>query len=115
MAGFLNLLLPAARVRFPGASSCLPGKAGAFQSKGDAMGAFKESAINLKKAMEITGYSRSNMYRLVSLKLIPHYRPTGGKIFFLESEIQEFLLRNRVAANYEVSEKADAILNRETK
>jgi excisionase family DNA binding protein len=65
--------------------------------------------------MELTGYSRSYIYKLTHMKKIPCYKPTGGRLFFCESEIMDFLSRNRQAADYEVSEQADAILNGEAK
>jgi excisionase family DNA binding protein len=73
----------------------------------------KEQLIRLNKVVELTGLSRSTIYSLTHLKKIPHYKPTNGSLFFYESEIMEFLARNRQAADYEVSEQADAILNGE--
>jgi predicted DNA-binding transcriptional regulator AlpA len=69
--------------------------------------------VSINKVMELSGYSRSYIYKLVRWKKIPAYRPTNGRLFFCESEILEFLSRNRQAADYEVSERADAILNGE--
>jgi hypothetical protein len=56
------------------------------------------------------------LYELVRKKQIPHYKGQGGRgrIFFKQSELEEFIFRKRISANYEVSEKADAILNGET-
>ena len=75
----------------------------------------KEAPVRMERVMELTGYSRSYIYKLVHWKKIPCHKPAGkgGKLFFLESEIIDFLTRNRQAADYEVSEKADAILNGE--
>ncbi|MDR2626722.1 MAG: helix-turn-helix domain-containing protein [Dysgonamonadaceae bacterium] len=69
----------------------------------------------MNKVMEISGYSRSYIYKLVHWKKIPCHRPTNGRLFFYESEILDFLARNRQAADYEVSEQANAILNGEAK
>jgi predicted DNA-binding transcriptional regulator AlpA len=73
----------------------------------------KESPIRIDRVMEISGFSRSYIYKLVLWKKIPYRKPTNGRLFFYESEILDFLNRNRQAADYEVSEKADAILNGE--
>ncbi|MDR2150099.1 MAG: helix-turn-helix domain-containing protein [Spirochaetaceae bacterium] len=73
----------------------------------------KEALIRINKVMELSGYSRSYIYKLVYLKKIPCHRPTSGTLFFYESEIFDFLARNRQAADYEVSERANALLNRE--
>jgi predicted DNA-binding transcriptional regulator AlpA len=63
--------------------------------------------------MELTGFTRSYIYWLVHFKKIPCRKPTNGRLFFYESEILEFLNRGKKSADYEVSEKADAILNGE--
>jgi predicted DNA-binding transcriptional regulator AlpA len=73
----------------------------------------REKPIRINDVMELSGYSRSQIYRLVHWKKIPCHRPTNGRLFFYESEILDFLGRNRQAADYEVSEQADAILNGE--
>jgi excisionase family DNA binding protein len=73
----------------------------------------RERPIQLDKVMELTGYSRSYIYKLVHFKQIPYYKPTGGRLFFHESEILDFLSRNKIAADYEVLEQANAILNGE--
>lgn len=72
-----------------------------------------EPLIRLNRVMEITGFSRSYIYKIVHLKQIPHYKPTNGRLFFYESEILDFLSRNRQSADYEIAEQADAILNKE--
>jgi predicted DNA-binding transcriptional regulator AlpA len=79
------------------------------------MGTIKEPPVRIDKVMELSGYSRSYIYKLVHWKKIPCHRPTGGRLFFYEREILDFLCRNRQAADYEVSEQADAILNGEAK
>jgi predicted DNA-binding transcriptional regulator AlpA len=73
----------------------------------------KEKPIRIDKVMELSGYSRWYIYKLVRCKRIPCHRPTNGRLFFYESEVLNFLGRNRQAADYEVAEKADAILNKE--
>jgi predicted DNA-binding transcriptional regulator AlpA len=75
----------------------------------------KERPIQLDKVVELTGYSPNYIYKLVHFKKIPCYRSGKvGKLYFLESEILDFLLRNRQAADYEIAEQADAILNGKT-
>jgi predicted DNA-binding transcriptional regulator AlpA len=73
----------------------------------------KEPPIRMDKVMELSGYSRSYIYKLVHWKKIPFCKPTNGRLFFYESEILDFLARNRQSADYEVSEQANAILNGE--
>jgi predicted DNA-binding transcriptional regulator AlpA len=75
----------------------------------------KEVPIQLNRVIELTGYSRSYIYKLVHWKKIPFNKPNNGRLFFYESKILDFLARNGQAADYEVSEQANAILNGEVK
>jgi predicted DNA-binding transcriptional regulator AlpA len=74
----------------------------------------KETPVRINKVVELTGFSRPYIYKLTHWKKIPCHKPTNGRLFFYESEIMDFLARNRQAADYEVSEQANAILNGET-
>jgi predicted DNA-binding transcriptional regulator AlpA len=73
----------------------------------------REKPIKMNQVIELTGYSRSYIYKLVLWKKIPCRKPTNGRLFFYESEVLDFLARNRKAADYEVHETAEAILNGE--
>ena len=73
----------------------------------------REPPIRLNRVMEITGFSRSYIYKMTHLKQIPYYKPTNGRLYFYESEILEFLARNRQSSDYEIAEQADALLNGE--
>lgn len=75
----------------------------------------RERHIRVKRVAELLDCSLSYVYKLTHWKKIPFYKPTNGRLFFYESEILDFLERNRQAADYEVSEKASAILNGEQK
>jgi excisionase family DNA binding protein len=74
----------------------------------------RERPIRINKVVELLGFSRSYIYKLVCWGKLPCYRPTHGRLFFYESEVMDFLNRNRQAADYEVSEQANSILNGET-
>jgi excisionase family DNA binding protein len=71
--------------------------------------------MTIDKAAEFSGFSVAYLYELVREKKIPHYKPLGGRIIFKKSEIEDFLYRNRIAANYEISSAADAKLNGEAR
>ena len=66
--------------------------------------------IGVREAAEYTGYSVRYLYKLTSEGRIPHYKPQGGKVFFALPDLQAFLARGRVAANYELEEEAEATL-----
>jgi predicted DNA-binding transcriptional regulator AlpA len=67
-----------------------------------------EKPLGVKGAMELTGYCRSYIYKLIRLNQIPFHKPANGRFFFYEKEILGFVYRNRQAADYEAAEQADA-------
>jgi excisionase family DNA binding protein len=77
---------------------------------------FKE-ILTVKEAAAYIGVSVGGMHQYIYNSKIPCYKPTGakGNSYFKKSELDNFMLRNKKLADYEVSEKADAILNGEAK
>ena len=77
----------------------------------------KERPIGILSVIELTGYSRSYLYKLIHAKKIPCHKPISkkGKLFFFESEIIECFSRGKQSADYELSKAADGILNKELK
>jgi excisionase family DNA binding protein len=75
---------------------------------------FKE-ALTIEEASEYTGISNGTLYVLTHERRIPFYKPLGKKIYFKRTELDTFMFRNKQAADYEVSDAADAILNGEAK
>jgi excisionase family DNA binding protein len=75
---------------------------------------FKE-ILTIKEAAAYIGVSVGGMHQYIYNKKIPCYKPTGsrGNTYFKKSELDGFMLQNKRCADYEVSEKADAILNGE--
>ena len=71
--------------------------------------------LTVKEAMKFLGYSRSYIYKLVHWKMIPCHKPTNGKLFFKQAELEVFCYRKKQLADYEVTEAAEAILNGETR
>ena len=78
-------------------------------------GYFFKQPLTVDDAVEFTGIPRASIYQLIFKKKIPCYRPFGRTIFFKKSELEDFLFRRKQAADYEVSEQANAILNGEQK
>lgn len=48
--------------------------------------------LNVDDLAAYTGLSKSYIYALCKRRLIPYYKPVGGKNFFKRSEIDKFLL-----------------------
>jgi excisionase family DNA binding protein len=75
---------------------------------------FKE-ILTIKEAATYIGVSVGGIYQYIHNNKLPCYKPTGpnGSTYFKKSELDEFMLRNKKYADYEVSKQADAILNGE--
>jgi excisionase family DNA binding protein len=67
--------------------------------------------LSTEKVAQFTGYSKAYIYHLVYQRKIPCYKPNGQRLFFKKSELENFLFRGKQATGYELSNKADEILN----
>jgi excisionase family DNA binding protein len=67
--------------------------------------------LAVKEAMELTGFSRSYIYKLVHWRKLPCHKPTNGKLFFKRDELEEFCYRGKQLTDYELMEAAESILN----
>lgn len=56
----------------------------------------EKNILSFEETVEYTGFSDSYLYKLTSGRKIPHYKPTGRKIFFKREEIDAWLLRNPI-------------------
>ncbi len=54
--------------------------------------------LNFKEILELLGVSRSTLYKLSASGKIPHYKPTGGKLFFKRTEVLDWV-KKRVVDN----------------
>lgn len=70
-----------------------------------------DKPLNVEQAAEYTGFSKAYIYKLCHLNKLPHFKPEGGKILFSLDDLKSFCFRNRQSADYELQDKADAILN----
>jgi excisionase family DNA binding protein len=71
--------------------------------------------LNILEASEFTGYSKKYLYKLTCEKRIPHFKPLNGRVFFKQEDLEAFMMRGRVAADYEVAAKAEEWILRGTK
>lgn len=66
--------------------------------------------LSLAEAADLLGYTRSYVYKLAERGQIPSLKPRG-RLRFARKDLEDFLLRGRRAANYELTEDADRVLN----
>jgi excisionase family DNA binding protein len=52
--------------------------------------------IGINDVSQLTGISKSRLYKLTSNGSIPHYKPTMGKLLFLRHEILEWVENSKV-------------------
>lgn len=66
----------------------------------------QKTVLNLAEVAELTGLSKSHIYKLSSKGLIPHYKPNGKQNYFNRIEIENWLLRNPVKTNEDIEKEA---------
>lgn len=64
-----------------------------------------KNVLSLEETSELTGFSIGHLYRLTSQKQIPHFKK-NRKLYFLKSDIEEWLTERRVLTNSEIDSKA---------
>jgi excisionase family DNA binding protein len=65
--------------------------------------------LSVNEAAAYTGYTRSYLYKLVALKELPRYKPTGGRVFFKRAELDAFMTHGERQANRVIAATADMI------
>jgi len=65
-----------------------------------------KTVLTFTETAEYTGLSKSYLYKLTSLKKIPHFKPFGKMCYFNKEEIDEWLQQNRIATNAEIDQIA---------
>jgi len=63
----------------------------------------QKKAFNIDEAAAFLNLSKNYIYKLVSQKRIPYYKPMAGRLFFKPSELEDFIFRNRQNADYETA------------
>ena len=66
----------------------------------------EKKILNLDEVAAITGLSKSTLYKMTSARQIPHYKPTAKLLYFLQSEVEAWILRSRIATSEELETEA---------
>jgi len=74
--------------------------------------AILEKPMNIDEAADFLNYKKSYIYQLVSKKKIPCYKPTGGYLYFKQKDLEDFIFRGKISADYEIKENVEKILNK---
>ena len=70
-----------------------------------------EEILSLVEAAKFLKGSQSFVYKLTSQKLIPHYIPSGKKIYFKKSDLEDWLLKNRIPTTSELEANTESFLS----
>jgi len=65
-----------------------------------------KETLDFEETVSYINTSKSYLYKLTSQGLIPHYKPNGKKLYFKRSELDEWVLKNKVFSAGEQEEKA---------
>lgn len=68
--------------------------------------------FNTNDATEYLDISISHLYKLTSRKEIPFYCPTGKKIYFKKSELDEWITNSRVKSITDTETEVELYLSR---
>ena len=72
----------------------------------------QKPVLTSQEASRYLGISLSRLYKLTCAREIPHYKPNGKMNSFEREEIEAWALRNRIATNAEISDKAQSMTRR---
>ena len=62
--------------------------------------------LTLEEAAAFMGIKRSSLYKMTHEQTIPFYKPNGKMIYFEKSDILDWIRKNRVASDDEITEAA---------
>jgi len=67
----------------------------------------EKPVLTIEEAALYTGLSKAYIYKLTSASQIPHYKPSGGRIYFKKTELEAWMLRNRQHTAEEINAMAE--------
>lgn len=66
--------------------------------------------LDINQAAEFLHLKKSYIYKLTHEKKIPHYKPGGHHLLFSKEDLELYVQRARVSADYELERAAIRIL-----
>ena len=64
-----------------------------------------KNILTVEGLMDYTGFSQKQIYKLTSTRAIPHYKPSGRKLFFKKDEIDEWITLGKVKTLKELGDE----------
>ena len=69
-----------------------------------------KNILQIEDVAILTGLSKNYIYKLTSARKIPHSKPTGKCIYFKRSEVEDWMLKNKVLTTDEIDSKASTYI-----
>jgi excisionase family DNA binding protein len=66
-----------------------------------------KTMLTAPEAAKYLSISQGYLYRLMSNRAIPAYRPSGKKLFFHREELDRWLMQNPIRTKAEIQESAE--------
>ena len=85
---------------------CFPTNRGKHNVKENKMTTAEKRVLTIGDVVELTGYTKDYIYKLVWLKEIPHYKPNKKRLYFERGEIENWMLQGRVTTKAEAAQQA---------
>jgi len=60
--------------------------------------------LSSSDVVKILNISESLLFKLTSKKLLPHYKPTNGRLFFIKSELIDWVKEHRIYTEKDAEE-----------
>jgi len=73
---------------------------------------FQKEMLDFKETKVYLNVSDAQLYKLVEARAIPHYKPSGRKLYFKLTELLEWLQANRIESQSEIDKIADQYITR---
>jgi len=67
--------------------------------------------LSLNEAVKFLKLSKSFLYKMTSQKIIPHYIPGGKRIYFKKTDLEDWLLKNRIPPSSEFETNTECYLS----
>jgi len=67
---------------------------------------YSKNILTVEEVINYTGFSQKTIYKLTSTRAIPHYKPSGRKLFFKKDEIDKWITQGRVKTQTELRDES---------
>lgn len=71
--------------------------------------------MTFERAMEYLGISKGQLYNYTHQRKFRYFRPTGRRLYFLKSDLDEFISSNPIAPATEINEAAHQVVRKMNK